>query len=110
MGDSGAGVALPPRFDASRELVPCSLPLTLSQQQDKAMALGMMHDLQPRAPFNRAETNALEGLFRQLEIMGVLSHAQGLAGQRAAAEEPGCDLETFSRQGLDDLLATHSRL
>ncbi|KAA0949121.1 MULTISPECIES: PIG-L family deacetylase [unclassified Pseudomonas] len=53
MGDSGAGVALPPRFDSALELVPCSLQLTLSQQQDKAMALGMMHDLQPRAPFKR---------------------------------------------------------
>ncbi len=53
MGDAGAGVALPPRFDAADELVPCSFPLALSQQQDKAMALGMMHDLQPRAPFKR---------------------------------------------------------
>ena len=53
MGDSGAGVALPPRFDSAVELVPCSFTLTLRQQQDKAMALGMMHDLQPRAPFKR---------------------------------------------------------
>ncbi|MFP7637678.1 PIG-L deacetylase family protein [Pseudomonas veronii] len=53
MGDSGAGVALPPRFDTADELVPCSFTLALSQQQDKAMALGMMHDLQPRAPFKR---------------------------------------------------------
>ena len=53
MGDSGAGVALPPRFDGAVELVPCSFALALSQQQDKAMALGMMHDLQPRAPFKR---------------------------------------------------------
>ena len=53
MGDSGAGVALPPRFDTADELVPCSFTLALSLQQDKAMALGMMHDLQPRAPFKR---------------------------------------------------------
>lgn len=53
MGDSGAGMALPPRFDSSPEMVPCSFALTLSQQQDKAMALGMMHDLQPRAPLKR---------------------------------------------------------
>ncbi|AZF03282.1 PIG-L deacetylase family protein [Pseudomonas sp. R5-89-07] len=53
MGDSGAGVALPPRFDSAVALVPCSFSLTLRQQQDKAMALGMMHDLQPRAPFKR---------------------------------------------------------
>jgi len=62
MGDSGAGVALPPRFDAALELVPCSLPLTLSQQQDKAMALGMMHDLQPRAPFKRRVRRWLQQL------------------------------------------------
>ncbi len=53
MGDSGAGVALPPHFYAGGEFVPCSFSLTLSQQHDKAMALGMMHDLQPRPPFKR---------------------------------------------------------
>ncbi|ONH54510.1 GlcNAc-PI de-N-acetylase [Pseudomonas cedrina] len=53
MGDAGAGIALPPVFDATEELLPCSLPLTLAQQRDKAMALGMMHDLQPAAPFKR---------------------------------------------------------
>ncbi len=53
MGDSGTGVALPPHFDSAAELVPCCVALTLSQQRDKAMALGMMHDLQPRAPFKR---------------------------------------------------------
>ncbi|AZF14042.1 PIG-L family deacetylase [Pseudomonas sp. R3-18-08] len=53
MGDSGAGVALPPHVDAAVALVPCSFTLTLRQQQDKAMALGMMHDLQPRTPFKR---------------------------------------------------------
>ncbi|MBC3300375.1 PIG-L family deacetylase [Pseudomonas sp. SWRI18] len=53
MGDAGAGIALPPLFDATEELIPCCLPLTLAQQRDKAMALGMMHDLQPEAPFKR---------------------------------------------------------
>ena len=53
MGDSGAGIALPPLFDDSLELHPCSLSLSLAQQRDKAMALGMMHDLQPAAPFKR---------------------------------------------------------
>ncbi|MBV4454027.1 MULTISPECIES: PIG-L deacetylase family protein [Pseudomonas] len=53
MGDAGAGIALPPLFDATEELLPCSLALTLAQQRDKAMALGMMHDLQPAAPFKR---------------------------------------------------------
>ena len=62
MGDSGAGVALPPRFDTADELVPCSFTLALSQQQDKAMALGMMHDLQPRAPFKRRVRRWLQQL------------------------------------------------
>lgn len=53
MGDAGAGIALPPLFDATVELLPCNLPLTLAQQRDKAMALGMMHDLQPAPPFKR---------------------------------------------------------
>lgn len=53
MGEAGAGIALPPLFDATQALRPCSLPLTLAQQRDKAMALGMMHDLQPAPPFKR---------------------------------------------------------
>ena len=53
MGNSGDGIALPPVFDASLSLRPCSLPLSLAQQRDKAMALGMMHDLQPRAALKR---------------------------------------------------------
>ncbi|WP_053139293.1 PIG-L deacetylase family protein [Pseudomonas sp. MIACH] len=53
MGDAGAGIALPPLFDDTLELWPCSLSLTLAQQRDKAMALGMMHDLQPAPPFKR---------------------------------------------------------
>ncbi|TFY84030.1 PIG-L family deacetylase [Pseudomonas kairouanensis] len=53
MGDAGTGIALPPLFDAAEQLHPCSLPLTLAQQRDKAMALGMMHDLQPAPPFKR---------------------------------------------------------
>ncbi|QHF42697.1 PIG-L family deacetylase [Pseudomonas sp. S35] len=53
MGDAGAGIALPPQFDDTLELRPCSLSLSLAQQRDKAMALGMMHDLQPAPPFKR---------------------------------------------------------
>ena len=53
MGNSGDGIALPPVFDPALSLRPCSLPLTLAQQRDKAMALGMMHDLQPRAALKR---------------------------------------------------------
>lgn len=53
MGDSGDGVALPPQLSAARALAPCSLVLDLATQRDKAMAPGMMHDLQPPAPFKR---------------------------------------------------------
>lgn len=53
MGDAGTGIALPPVFDDALALQPCSLPLSLAQQRDKAMALGMMHDLQPAPPFKR---------------------------------------------------------
>ncbi|WP_097305853.1 PIG-L deacetylase family protein [Pseudomonas chlororaphis] len=60
MGDSGAGIALPPVFDSAQVLRPCSLPLSIEQQRDKAMALGMMHDLQPRAPFKRRLRRVLQ--------------------------------------------------
>ena len=53
MGDSGDGVALPPQLSADQPWAPCSLVLDLPTQRDKAMALGMMHDLQPAAPFKR---------------------------------------------------------
>lgn len=53
MGDSGDGVALPPQLDAAQAWAPCSLVLDLATQRDKAMALGMMHDLQPPAAFKR---------------------------------------------------------
>ncbi|WP_426810345.1 PIG-L deacetylase family protein [Pseudomonas sp. WOUb67] len=53
MGDSGDGVALPPQLSAAQAWAPCSLVLNLATQHDKAMALGMMHDLQPPSPFKR---------------------------------------------------------
>ncbi|MDF0733877.1 PIG-L family deacetylase [Pseudomonas entomophila] len=53
MGDSGDGVALPPQLSAAQAWAPCSLVLDAPTQRDKAMALGMMHDLQPPAPFKR---------------------------------------------------------
>ena len=53
MGDAGDGIALPPAFDRPVPMQPYCLPLSLAQQRDKAMALGMMHDLQPPAPFKR---------------------------------------------------------
>ncbi|MNU78028.1 GlcNAc-PI de-N-acetylase [compost metagenome] len=62
MGDSGAGVTLPPVFDPASLLHPYCLLLAQSQQRDKAMALGMMHDLQPRAPFKRRLRRGLQRL------------------------------------------------
>lgn len=62
MGDSGAGVALPPVFGTVHELRPCSFSLSLELQHDKAMALGMMHDLQPPAPFKRRVRRFLQRL------------------------------------------------
>ncbi|WP_300731200.1 PIG-L deacetylase family protein [Pseudomonas sp.] len=60
MGDSGDGITLPPVFDATQVLEPCCLELTLGQQRDKAMALGMMHDLQPRAALKRRLRRAIQ--------------------------------------------------
>lgn len=53
MGPAGSGVSLPPSFEGVQTLEPYCLSLSIEQQRDKAMALGMMHDLQPRAPFKR---------------------------------------------------------
>jgi len=53
MGNAYDGIGLPPVFDPSLQLTPYSLGLTVDQQRDKAMALGMMHDLQPLMPLKR---------------------------------------------------------
>lgn len=60
MGDSGDGVALPPQLQAAEAWAPCSLVLDIDTQRDKAMALGMMHDLQPTPPFKRRLRRALQ--------------------------------------------------
>ncbi|MFG0321340.1 PIG-L deacetylase family protein [Pseudomonas sp. zjy_15] len=60
MGDSGDGVALPPQLSAAQAWAPCSLVLDCATQRDKAMALGMMHDLQPPAPFKRRLRRVLQ--------------------------------------------------
>ncbi len=62
MGDAGAGIALPPCFEPALPMQPVSLPLALPGQRDKAMALGMMHDLQPRAPFKRRLRRGIQRL------------------------------------------------
>ncbi|MCQ9470734.1 PIG-L family deacetylase [Pseudomonas alliivorans] len=53
MGDAYTGISLPPVFDAELKLEPYSLELSVPTQRDKAMALGMMHDLQPPMPTKR---------------------------------------------------------
>ncbi|AIN60541.1 PIG-L deacetylase family protein [Pseudomonas soli] len=60
MGESGDGVALPPQLEAAEAWSPCSLVLDIDTQRDKAMALGMMHDLQPAPPFKRRLRRALQ--------------------------------------------------
>ena len=60
MGNAHQGVALPPRFDADTPVWPVSLALSAQARLDKAMALGMMHDLQPPLPFKRRLRRALQ--------------------------------------------------
>jgi LmbE family N-acetylglucosaminyl deacetylase len=62
MGDSGTGVSLPPVLEAGQTWLPYCLTLELAQQRDKAMALGMMHDLQPRPPLKRRLRRTLQRL------------------------------------------------
>ena len=61
MGNAYSGISLPPVFDAELQLTPYSLQLTAAQQRDKAMALGMMHDLQPSMPLKRKVRRWLQG-------------------------------------------------
>ena len=53
MGASGRGVALPPQLHSQEPLCPWSLNMSSERQCNKAMSLGMMHDLQPPAPLKR---------------------------------------------------------
>jgi LmbE family N-acetylglucosaminyl deacetylase len=62
MGDAYSGVSLPPVFDPALQLTPYCLQLPVARQRDKAMALGMMHDLQPPMPFKRKLRRWLQGL------------------------------------------------
>ena len=56
-----AATALPcPAVECRPVWAPCSQVLSLAIQRDKAMALGMMHDLQPSAPFKRRLRRALQ--------------------------------------------------
>ncbi|MBA1243079.1 PIG-L deacetylase family protein [Pseudomonas japonica] len=60
MGSAHDGVALPPAFDSEAIAWPVSLPVEAEARMNKAMALGMMHDLQPPLPFKRRLRRALQ--------------------------------------------------
>ncbi len=60
MGNAHCGIALPPVFDPGLPLLPYSLTLSEARQRDKAMALGMMHDLQPPLPLKRKLRRGLQ--------------------------------------------------
>lgn len=62
MGNAYNGVSLPPVFDADLQMIPYSLELSVDQQRDKAMALGMMHDLQPPMPLKRRVRRWLQSM------------------------------------------------
>ena len=62
MGDSGNSVALPPCFDSTYILQPYCLPVSEERQCQKAMSLGMMHDLQPRMPYKRRVRRVIQRL------------------------------------------------
>ncbi|PVZ15612.1 MULTISPECIES: PIG-L deacetylase family protein [unclassified Pseudomonas] len=62
MGNGGDGVALPPHFDASQPRRPWVVQVSPEQQWQKAMALGMMHDLQPPLPAKRRMRRWLQRL------------------------------------------------
>jgi LmbE family N-acetylglucosaminyl deacetylase len=71
MGEAHQGVALPPLFEpisavddkaaqGTASLLPYALPLDLQSRIDKAMALGMMHDLSVPLPFKKRLRRLLE--------------------------------------------------
>ena len=60
MGAAHGGVALPPLFERVGAFLPWVLPLDRSRQIDKAMALGMMHDLAVPLPFKKRLRRFLE--------------------------------------------------
>ncbi|MCL1825697.1 MAG: PIG-L family deacetylase [Betaproteobacteria bacterium] len=72
MGEAHSGVALPPLFENVGALVPWVLPLGRPCQIDKAMALGMMHDLTVPLSFKERHRRALQRFFvrRRLSPFG----------------------------------------
>lgn len=62
MGPAGYGIALPPTIEALPADGLWSPTLSAAQQMDKAMALGMQHDLQGRPPFKRRVRRVIQRL------------------------------------------------
>lgn len=60
MGNAGTGIALPPAMIELPAEQLWSFCLDQQQQLDKAMALGMQHDLQPKMPFKRRLRRCLQ--------------------------------------------------
>jgi len=63
MGPAHTGVALPPRFEEGTAGSPYVLVLDEKLQRDKAMALGMMHDLQGALSFKKSLRRRLQTIF-----------------------------------------------
>jgi hypothetical protein len=63
MGNAHAGVPLPPFFSGEIIGTPFCLLLEEAAQRDKAMALGMMHDLRRPLPFKKRLRRLLQLLF-----------------------------------------------
>jgi LmbE family N-acetylglucosaminyl deacetylase len=63
MGEAHSGVALPPLFEEIDPLSPYALPLNHQSRIDKAMALGMMHDLTVPLSFKKRCRRALQRVF-----------------------------------------------
>jgi hypothetical protein len=63
MGPAHEGVALPPHFQESTVGIPYSIVLNEELQCDKAMALGMMHDLQCQLNFKKRLRRRLQTIF-----------------------------------------------
>lgn len=60
MGNAHSGVPLPPRFTAEPIGSPYSLVVEERAQRDKAMALGMMHDLRTPLPLKKRLRRSLQ--------------------------------------------------
>ncbi|MFF7706344.1 PIG-L family deacetylase [Pseudomonas sp. NPDC007930] len=62
MGNAHSGVALPPLLEPAAPMWPVVLELNAATRYDKAMALGMMHDLTVPLPAKRRLRRALQRL------------------------------------------------